>query len=209
MNIGADGLKTGFTKEAGYGLVGSAVQNGLRLIVVVNGLRTEKERADEGKKLLEWGFHNFQSGLLFAEGQEIAQAKLYGGEKGHVPLVAAKAVRLMVPRGTREKIIARVVYTGPVRGAGEGRPEDRRAEGLAWRVHGAGDAAAGGCQRGHRLDAATRLRRRRRAGVRPVPRRLPEAVAERRIASSEWRIERRSVSVRSLLAIRYSPCREH
>jgi len=114
MNIGADGLKTGFTKEAGYGLVGSAVQNGLRLIVVVNGLRTEKERADEGKKLLEWGFHNFQSGLLFAEGQEIAQAKLYGGEKGHVPLVAARAVRLMVPRGTREKIIARAVYTGPV-----------------------------------------------------------------------------------------------
>jgi len=114
MNLGADGLKTGFTQDGGYGLVGSAVQNGLRLIVVVNGLRTEKERADEGKKLLEWGFHNFQSGLLFAEGQEIAQAKLYGGEKGHVPLVAARAVRLMVPRGTREKIIARAVYTGPV-----------------------------------------------------------------------------------------------
>src|SRR5262249_59151288 len=77
MNIGADGLKTGFIKEAGYGLVGSAVQNGLRLIVVVNGLRSEKERSDEAKKLLEWGFHNFQSGLLVAEGQEIAQAKLY------------------------------------------------------------------------------------------------------------------------------------
>jgi serine-type D-Ala-D-Ala carboxypeptidase (penicillin-binding protein 5/6) len=115
LNIGADGLKTGFTKEAGYGLVGSAVQNGLRLIVVVNGLRSEKERADEGKKLLEWGFHNFQSGLLFAEGQEIAQAKVYGGAKGHVPLVAPKAVRLMVPRGSRERILARVVYTGPVR----------------------------------------------------------------------------------------------
>jgi serine-type D-Ala-D-Ala carboxypeptidase (penicillin-binding protein 5/6) len=114
MNIGA-GLKTGFTKEAGYGLVGSAVQNGLRLIVVVNGARSEKERADEGKKLLEWGFHSFQSGLLFAEGQEIAQAKLYGGEKGHVPLVAGKEVRLMVPRGSRERIIARVVYSGPVR----------------------------------------------------------------------------------------------
>jgi D-alanyl-D-alanine carboxypeptidase (penicillin-binding protein 5/6) len=115
MNIGADGLKTGFTKEAGYGLVGSAVQNGLRLIVVVNGLKSEKERADEGKKLLEWGFHNFQSGLLFAEGQEIAQAKLYGGVKGHVPLTAGKEVRLMVPRGSRDKIIARVVYSGPVR----------------------------------------------------------------------------------------------
>ena len=115
LNIGADGLKTGFTKEAGYGLVGSAVQNGLRLIVVVNGLRSEKERADEAKKLLEWGFHSFQSGLLFAEGQEIAQAKLYGGVKGHVPLMAPKEVRLMVPRGSRDKIIARVVYSGPVR----------------------------------------------------------------------------------------------
>ena len=115
MTIGADGLKTGYTKEAGYGLVGSAVQNGLRLIVVVNGLKSEKERADEGKKLLEWGFHHFQSNLLFAEGQEIAQAKVYGGEKGRVPLTAAKAVQLMVPKGAREKIIARVVYTGPVR----------------------------------------------------------------------------------------------
>ena len=115
MPIGADGLKTGFTKEAGYGLVGSAVQNGLRLIVVVNGLRSEKERADEAKKLLEWGFHSFQSGLLFAEGQEIAQAKLYGGVRGHVPLIARKEVRLMVPRGSRDKIIARVVYSGPVR----------------------------------------------------------------------------------------------
>jgi serine-type D-Ala-D-Ala carboxypeptidase (penicillin-binding protein 5/6) len=114
MTIGADGLKTGFTKEAGYGLVGSAVQDGLRLIAVITGLRTEKERADEGKRLLEWGFHNFQSGLLFTQDQEIAQAKVYGGAKGHVPLVADKEVKLMVPRGTREKIIARVVYSGPV-----------------------------------------------------------------------------------------------
>jgi len=114
MNIGGDGLKTGFIKEAGYGLVGSAVQNGLRLIVVVTGLRSEKERADEAKKMLEWGFHNFQSGLLFADGQEIAQAKVYGGAKGHVPLTAGKEVRLMVPRGSRDKIIARVVYSGPV-----------------------------------------------------------------------------------------------
>jgi D-alanyl-D-alanine carboxypeptidase (penicillin-binding protein 5/6) len=115
MSIGADGLKTGFTKEAGYGLVGSAVQNGTRLIVVVNGLRSEKERADEGKRLLEWGFSNFQAGMLFAEGQEIADAKVYGGEQSSVPLVAGKAVKLMVPRGVREKIIARVVYNGPVR----------------------------------------------------------------------------------------------
>ena len=120
MNIGADGLKTGYIKESGYGLVGSAVQNGLRLVVVVNGLKSEKERADEGKKLLEWGFHQFQSALLFAEGQHIAQAKVYGGEKGHVPLTAAREVRLMVPRGSRDRILARVVYSGPVRAPVQG-----------------------------------------------------------------------------------------
>jgi len=113
MNIGADGLKTGFTKEAGYGLVGSAVQNGLRLIVVVNGLKSEKERADEARKLLEWGFNTFQTSTLFPDGQVIAHAKVYGS--GYVPLVAAREVRLMVPRGVRERIIARVVYSGPVR----------------------------------------------------------------------------------------------
>jgi D-alanyl-D-alanine carboxypeptidase (penicillin-binding protein 5/6) len=113
MSIGADGLKTGYTKEAGYGLVGSAVQNNLRLIVVVNGLKNEKERADEARKLLEWGFNNFQTGTLFADGQVIAHAKVYGS--GYVPLVAAREVKLMVPRGVRERISARVVYSGPVR----------------------------------------------------------------------------------------------
>ena len=114
MSIGADGLKTGFTREAGYGLVGSAVQGGMRLIVVVNGLKTEKERADEGKKLLEWGFHNFQANVLFEEGQTISDAKVFGGAQGYVPLVASGAVRLMMPRTVRERIVARVIYSGPV-----------------------------------------------------------------------------------------------
>jgi D-alanyl-D-alanine carboxypeptidase (penicillin-binding protein 5/6) len=114
MNIGADGLKTGFIKEAGYGLVGSAVQSGMRLIVVVNGTKNDKERAEEGKRLLEWGFHSFQSETLFAEGQSIADAKLYGGERGSVPLMADRVVSLMVSRVAQNKIIARVVYTGPV-----------------------------------------------------------------------------------------------
>ena len=111
---GADGLKTGFTKESGYGLVGSSEQNGLRLIVVVMGAKSEKERADEGRKLLEWGFRAFESRLLFAEGQTIGEAKVYGGEKGYVPLVAPGPVQLMVPRNANEKIIARVTYTGPL-----------------------------------------------------------------------------------------------
>jgi len=114
MNIGADGLKTGFTKEAGYGLVGSAVQNGLRLIVVVNGLKTAKERADEARKLLEWGYRAFESRLLFAEGETVGEAKLYGGAKGRVPLTGERPIRLLVPRGMTEKIVARIVYVGPV-----------------------------------------------------------------------------------------------
>lgn len=114
LTTGADGLKTGYTKEAGYGLVGSAVQNGLRLIVVVNGMKSEKERADDARKLIEWGFRSFESRLLFAEGQTVGEAKVFGGEKGYVPLVGPGTVRLMVPRGVNEKIIARVVYTGPL-----------------------------------------------------------------------------------------------
>lgn len=114
MGIGADGLKTGFTKEAGYGLVGSAVQNGLRLIVVVNGLKTAKERADEAKKLLEWGFRNFEQRILFAEGQTVGAAKVFGGASGRVPLMASGPVRVMVPKAGGDKLIARIAYTGPV-----------------------------------------------------------------------------------------------
>jgi D-alanyl-D-alanine carboxypeptidase (penicillin-binding protein 5/6) len=111
---GADGLKTGFTREAGYGLVGSAVQNGLRLIVVVNGVNTDKERADEAKKLLEWGFRNFEQRVLFAEGQAIGAAKVYGGASSRVSLVADGLVRVMLPKTGPDKLIARIVYNGPV-----------------------------------------------------------------------------------------------
>src|SRR5262249_11264938 len=115
MEIGADGLKTGYIRESGYSLVGSAVQNGLRLIVVVFGLRNEKERADEAKKLLEWGFHNFETSQIFDDGQTIADAKVYGGESGSVPLVAGRAIKLMFPRnGPRERLTARVTYSGPI-----------------------------------------------------------------------------------------------
>ncbi|MGA6998797.1 MAG: D-alanyl-D-alanine carboxypeptidase family protein [Pseudolabrys sp.] len=112
---GADGLKTGFTKEAGYGLVGSAVQNGQRLIVVVSGVNTPKDRADEAKKLLEWGFRTFEQRILFAEGQTIGTAKVFGGSIGRVSLVASEgAVRVLLPKAGGEKLIARIVYKGPV-----------------------------------------------------------------------------------------------
>ena len=111
---GADGLKTGFTKEAGYGIVGSAVQNGVRLIVVVNGEKSARERGDESKKLLEWGFRNFEPRNLFAEGQILGSAKVFGGASGSVPLKATGPVKLMVPKAGGEKLIARIAYQGPI-----------------------------------------------------------------------------------------------
>jgi serine-type D-Ala-D-Ala carboxypeptidase (penicillin-binding protein 5/6) len=115
MGIGADGLSTGATDESGFGLVGSAVQNGQRLIVAINGLKSATERANEGKRLLEWGYKAFEHRSLFAEGQTIGEAKVFGGTQGSVPLVAAGAVNLLMPRDSTERLTARIVYTGPVR----------------------------------------------------------------------------------------------
>jgi D-alanyl-D-alanine carboxypeptidase (penicillin-binding protein 5/6) len=112
---GADGIKTGYTAEAGYNLVGSAVQNGVRLLVVLTGGKNPKDRADDAKRLLEYGFKNFESRILFAEGQVIADAKVFGGAQASVPAVAKGVVRLMVPRGVSDKIVVKMVYTGPVR----------------------------------------------------------------------------------------------
>jgi len=114
MNIGADGMKTGFTQEGGYGMVGSAVQNGLRLIVVVNGLKTAKDRADEAKKLLEFGFRGFEQRNLFAEGQPIGYAKLFGGASSSVALVGDGPISVLLPKNSQERIAAKIVYTGPV-----------------------------------------------------------------------------------------------
>ncbi len=114
MGLGADGLKTGDTTDAGFGLAGSAVQDDERLIVVLTGAKSDKERADEARKMLDWGFHNFQSRVLFAAGQTIGAAKVFGGGKNYVSLVAPGAIRLMVPRDGDEPLSARIDYIGPV-----------------------------------------------------------------------------------------------
>src|SRR5664279_3762018 len=112
---GADGLKTGYTKEGGYGMVGSAVQNGIRLIVVVNGLEDPEDRASEAKKMLEWGFRNFEARTLFAAQQPVGYAKVFGGESRSVKLASPEAIKVMVQKNGTDKLIARVVYNGPVR----------------------------------------------------------------------------------------------
>ncbi len=114
LEIGADGLRTAYGGETGYGLVASAVQNGTRLILVMEGAASEKERTDIAKKLFDWGFRDFELKPLFGTGEIVGEAKTFNGNKGHVALVSAGDVRLMVPHGTRERITARIVYTGPV-----------------------------------------------------------------------------------------------
>jgi D-alanyl-D-alanine carboxypeptidase (penicillin-binding protein 5/6) len=114
LSIGADGMKTGYTRDGGFGLVGSAVQNGLRLIVVVNGLKTAKDRADEAKKLLEWGFSGFEQRPLFVAGEVLGQARVFGGSQTSVGLVGPKAISMLIPRNSRERISAKIVYMGPV-----------------------------------------------------------------------------------------------
>jgi D-alanyl-D-alanine carboxypeptidase (penicillin-binding protein 5/6) len=111
---GADGLKTGYTKEGGYGMVGSAVQNGTRLIVVVNGLEDSEDRAAAAKKLLEWGFRNFEVRTLFAAQQPVGYAKVFGGTSRSVALAASEPVEVMVQKNGSDKLIARIVYDGPV-----------------------------------------------------------------------------------------------
>jgi len=112
---GADGLKTGYTKEGGYGMVGSAVQNDTRLIVVVNGLEDPEDRATEAKKMLEWGFRNFETRTLFAADQPIGYAKVFGGDSRSVKLSSPEPIKVMVPKNVNERLIARVIYSGPVR----------------------------------------------------------------------------------------------
>jgi D-alanyl-D-alanine carboxypeptidase (penicillin-binding protein 5/6) len=120
---GADGLKTGYTKEGGYGMVGSAVANDTRLIVVINGLEDPEDRATEAKKMLEWGFRTFETRTLIAANQPVGYAKVFGGDSRSVKLSSPDPIKVMVSKNGNEKLIARVVYNGPVHApVKEGQP---------------------------------------------------------------------------------------
>jgi D-alanyl-D-alanine carboxypeptidase (penicillin-binding protein 5/6) len=114
MSIGADGLKTGNIEKDNFGLVGSAIQEGRRLIVAVYGAKTAKERGEEARKLLQWGFRNFEEKELFKAGEPIGPAQVYGGTKGVVDLVSKGDVKILLQRGSTEKLSGRIVYEGPV-----------------------------------------------------------------------------------------------
>lgn len=132
MSIGADGLKTGnIDKASGFGIVGSAIQDGRRLIVAVYGAKTANERAEEARKLLQWGFRNFEDRALFKAGEVVGPAQVYGGTKGSVDLASKTDVTVLLPRGGGERLTGKIVYQGPViapveAGAPIGRLEIKR-----------------------------------------------------------------------------------
>ena len=114
LGIGVDGLKTGHTEEAGYGLVGSAVQNNQRVIFMVTGLASERARAEETEAIVKWAFGAFDTVKFFDSGEEVAQADVWLGAAPFVPIVAPKDLQMLVPREERPGLKARVLYAGPI-----------------------------------------------------------------------------------------------
>ena len=116
LGIGADGLKTGHTAEAGFGLVASAVQEGKRLIVVVSGHANAEERKTEAAKLLEWGFKSFSQVKIFDDGEIVGQARVWGGTRMYVPLSGKGAVKISLPKyPANQRLSAEIVYKAPLK----------------------------------------------------------------------------------------------
>jgi len=112
--VGADGLKTGHTEEAGYGLTASAVQGDRRLILVVSGLESVRERSEESERLLRWGFREFDNYALFKANDTVDEAPVWLGEATTVPLVANEDLVLTLTRNARKGMKVSVNYASPI-----------------------------------------------------------------------------------------------
>ncbi len=112
--IGVDGLKTGHAEQAGYGITLSAKQGDRRLILVINGLESEKARAEEGERLLLWGLREFQNKKLVEKGKKIAEADVWFGKSDTVELVAHNDLVITMPGNTPKDISFKLRYNGPV-----------------------------------------------------------------------------------------------
>lgn len=116
LALGVDGLKTGYIKEAGYGIVASAKQNNRRLILVVNGMERADDRKSEAARLLEWGFRSFGEFKLFDANEVVGQARVWGGNSIYVPLIGDGEVTVVLPRfAATQKLRAEIVYNSPLK----------------------------------------------------------------------------------------------
>ena len=111
---GADGLKTGYTENAGYGLTSSATKNGRRLILVLNGMPSEKTRKIESRRLLDWGFREFENYNLIKTNEEITSVGVWLGTDTHVPLLAKTDVILTLKRSLRKTLKVTISHDEPL-----------------------------------------------------------------------------------------------
>lgn len=114
LGIGADGLKTGHTEEAGYGLVGSAEQAGRRVVFVITGLDSESARAQESERVVSWAFRQFVDRTVLEAGARLAEAPVWMGAASSVGLVAPEAVTLLLSATARDDTVATVTYDAPL-----------------------------------------------------------------------------------------------
>jgi len=114
LEIGADGLKTGHTQEAGYGLVGSAKQGDRRVIFAITGLETARARAEEAEKIINWAFRQFAERGVAKAGTRLAEAEVWMGERPFVGLSVKEDLSMLVPLTASRDIEAEVIYNGPV-----------------------------------------------------------------------------------------------
>ncbi len=115
MGIGADGLKTGNIAEAGFNLVGSALQDGRRLIVVIMGAESAVVRAAEARKLLEWGFRNFERRKLLDRATPLTEARVSGGLRRQIGVGLAEDIELLLPKSAADPVAVRITFLSPLK----------------------------------------------------------------------------------------------
>ena len=111
---GADGLKTGYTRASGHSLAASAIREGRRIVMVLTGLPGARQRAREARRLLDWAYESFRNYTLFAGGAVVEHADVWLGEEDTVPLVSERDITITLPRASRDGLMVKVVYEGPV-----------------------------------------------------------------------------------------------
>lgn len=114
LDIGVDGLKTGFTEESGYAIVASAQRDGRRVFLAMSGLESKEDRAAEARKMLDWGLRAFDQQKIFTSGESIAMASVFAGGASNVPFVLANDLDVLMPLAARDALKAQIRYNGPL-----------------------------------------------------------------------------------------------